>query len=117
MKIDLPNDYRQMLSMEQIHRIVDDGSSVTSEDFCILANQWFDAEQRCHHAYKDVIDIQIKYEGLFSARQKIERLRNALIGILKSYTDLVNSGDAGQWDCEGEAEVIAARDILQRTER
>ena len=36
----------------------------------------------------------------------------ALTGMLERYVSLVNSGDAGHWDCETEPEVIAARAAL-----
>lgn len=36
----------------------------------------------------------------------------ALEGLIERYTGLVNSGDAGNWDCEKEDAVIAARAAL-----
>lgn len=41
-----------------------------------------------------------------------EQLVEALQGLLSRYVGLVNSGDAGDWDCETEDEVIAARAAL-----
>ena len=39
-------------------------------------------------------------------------LRLALDALLQRYVALVNSGDAGNWDCEAEPVVIAARAAL-----
>lgn len=41
-----------------------------------------------------------------------ERLSKALMALLKHYTVLVNSGDAGNWDAEKEDVVIMARKAL-----
>lgn len=41
-------------------------------------------------------------------------LLEAVHGLLARYTRLVESGDAGHWDCETEVEVIAARAALEK---
>jgi len=41
----------------------------------------------------------------------------ALAGLLEHYLSLVNSGDAGFWDPEKEAQVIAARAALAKASR
>ena len=41
-----------------------------------------------------------------------QALRLALDALLQRYVALVNSGDAGNWDCEAEPVVIAARAAL-----
>lgn len=41
-------------------------------------------------------------------------LLEALQGMLERYVSLVNSGDAGFWDCETEPEVIAARAAIAK---
>lgn len=41
-------------------------------------------------------------------------LFDALTNLLEKYTDLVNSGDAGFWDCENDSEVIQARAALAK---
>ena len=41
-----------------------------------------------------------------------QKLREVLQALLKRYVELVNSGDAGNWDPEAELEVIAARQAL-----
>ena len=51
------------------------------------------------------------------AADEIERLRAALEALLERYTGLVNSGDCGNWDCEQENEVIAAREALKQSEK
>ncbi len=38
-----------------------------------------------------------------------DELLEALVNVLRRYTDLINSGDAGNWDPEEEDEVKAAR--------
>jgi len=43
---------------------------------------------------------------------EVARLKQALQGLLERYTSLVNCGDCGNWDCETEIEVIAAREAL-----
>jgi len=45
--------------------------------------------------------------------ETIARLRSALLGMVDHYTQLVNSGDAGNWDPEKEPVVIAARAALR----
>lgn len=52
---------------------------------------------------------------LENAAAEIEKLRDALYGLLEHYTALANSGDAGFWDCEKESVVIAARTALGET--
>ena len=46
-----------------------------------------------------------------------QELKQALEALLDRYTGLVNSGDAGNWNPETEAEVIAARTALARTQQ
>lgn len=41
-----------------------------------------------------------------------DELLAALEGMLDRYVSLANSGDAGNWDCEEEDEVIAARQAI-----
>jgi hypothetical protein len=43
--------------------------------------------------------------------------RKALRDLLDHYTRLVESGDAGNWDCEKEPQVIAARAVLRTPDR
>ena len=43
---------------------------------------------------------------------RLVETKTALCGLLDNYVALVNSGDAGNWDCEIEPEVIAARRAL-----
>lgn len=45
-------------------------------------------------------------------RLVIEKLQAALQATLDSYTELVNCGDCGNWDCETEQHVIQARSLL-----
>jgi hypothetical protein len=45
-------------------------------------------------------------------RETIQRLREALTGLLERYTDLVNFGDWGTWNPEREDQVIPARAAL-----
>lgn len=45
-------------------------------------------------------------------REQNRQLRDALDGMVKMYVDLVESGDAGFWDAEKVAEVVAARAAL-----
>lgn len=45
----------------------------------------------------------------------IERLREALGGLLDHYVQLVNCGDCGFWNPETEPPVILARTALQET--
>jgi hypothetical protein len=47
-----------------------------------------------------------------SQQEEIKRLREALSDLLTRYKSLADSGDAGFWDCEEQAEVIAARAAL-----
>jgi hypothetical protein len=46
----------------------------------------------------------------------IQEVREALSGLLDHYTQLVNSGDAGNWNPEKEPQVIAARRALASLE-
>lgn len=49
----------------------------------------------------------------YTARDaEVERLTQALDGMLCVYVSLVNSGDAGNWNPENEPEVKAARQAL-----
>lgn len=48
---------------------------------------------------------------------EIVRLRAALNGLLDKHCELVNSGDCGFWDVEGEGAVIAARRALGTIEQ
>lgn len=41
--------------------------------------------------------------------------RELLIAWLKTYLELINSGDCGHWDPESEPLVIATRNYLERT--
>lgn len=50
---------------------------------------------------------------LDEAVSEIDLLRVALNGMLEHYVGLVNSGDAGHWDPEGEAVVVMARAALK----
>ncbi len=50
--------------------------------------------------------------GLAEVTDTNQNLRQALQALLKRYVELVNSGDAGNWDPEAEPEVIAARQVL-----
>lgn len=48
---------------------------------------------------------------------QIASLRAALNGLLDKHCELVNSGDCGFWDVEGEGAVIAARRALEFNEQ
>lgn len=58
--------------------------------------------------YKQVNDARA---NLISAAPEI---LEALHGMVKKYTELVQSGDAGFWDAEKEPEVIAARAAIAK---
>lgn len=45
----------------------------------------------------------------------VRELRGVLEAHLKSYVDLIESGDCGRWDAEKEPEVIAARKALAKS--
>lgn len=62
------------------------------------------------NARSDIPDLLL---ALDAAQEENRRLREALDGVLARYTRLVESGDAGFWDCETEDEVIAARSALK----
>jgi hypothetical protein len=47
-----------------------------------------------------------------TALTPIQVLRTALTGMVNLYVSLVESGDAGFWDAEADAEVIVARAAL-----
>lgn len=49
---------------------------------------------------------------LDEAAECIVALESALTGLVDHYTALINSGDAGNWDPETDAPVIAARHAL-----
>jgi hypothetical protein len=72
-------------------------------------------EERYEKLLADVNRESERYNGMHQiAVMEIDRLRAALDGLLERYTGLVNSGDAGFWDPEGEPEVVAAREALAR---
>jgi hypothetical protein len=47
-----------------------------------------------------------------ASREREQRLRGALTGMVDMYAELINSGDAGFWNPEEVPEVIAARAAL-----
>jgi len=46
-------------------------------------------------------------------KSKVDPLKQALIGMVDMYTAMINSGDCGNWDPEGDKEVMAARVALK----
>lgn len=74
-----------------------------------------ESEQHYEKLLAEVNRESERYNGMHQiAVMEIDRLRNALDGLLERYTGLVNSGDAGFWDPENEPVVIAARKALAR---
>ena len=66
----------------------------------------FDSSQYHMDAVKKLSEISM-WKG------EVERLREALEGMLDRYVSLVNCGDCGNWNPEEEPEVIAAREALE----
>lgn len=54
-----------------------------------------------------------KEQALILVKDGQVELRSALTGLLDMYTELVNSGDCGNWDPEKDNEVITARKALR----
>lgn len=61
---------------------------------------------------KDAPDLMPMF--LHPPAAEVQRLRDALAGLLEHYVLLVNSGDAGSWDPEVEPVVIASRSALDK---
>lgn len=66
---------------------------------------------------KNTVDDGYPYygvpEAIGDAISRIERLEAALRKLLERYVSLVNSGDCGTWDSDGDDDVIAARAALE----
>lgn len=87
--------------------------------------EWFSGIEATLDHWKDRSDEQYciiekdtaeKFHKILSRHEaeQGEGLREALVGMVDMYIDLVNSGDAGNWDPEKDKEVIAARLALSR---
>jgi hypothetical protein len=50
---------------------------------------------------------------IYKCERTDRQFREALEALLKRYVTLVESGDAGNWNCEEEPEVIFARNALK----
>ena len=57
----------------------------------------------------DYAKLQDERDAMMEQRDK---LADALAAFVEMYTAMVNSGDCGNWDPDGDPEVIAARAVL-----
>lgn len=62
-------------------------------------------------------DEELRAEVFRRAVNNHEALIKALEGLLANHVQLVSSGDCGNWNVEEEAEVIAARALLQAVQK
>ena len=65
------------------------------------------------HAHRLGVRTAKAQSSMTALATERDALRDALSGLLKRHTALVESGDCGNWDCETEDEVIAARAALK----
>ena len=59
----------------------------------------------------------LRYAELSAALVREKALREALIGMINHYTELVNCGDCGNWDPETDDPVIHARAALAQEDQ
>lgn len=79
---------------------------VVESDWPNYNEVWESVESVANGSYQD------SSQTINHLTEENDKLRISLKQMLKAYCDLVNSGDAGDWDPEGDQVVINARSVL-----